>query len=366
MIDPMPLEGAHLERRTVYFTFPGNYERVDFRCCKVPDGDEPHGETIEDREPPFQLRVDLGALADDSGLSRELDADLFTSATSFSSHTALWTLEARNTDTAIFDDGGTHTIDYTIPGKVSIQNDTTVNLVAGAVLMSGVDSHGDFGLQEPTLNIYGGEVYGRLLLIYPTTTNLYRGEITGEILNDSGELTIYGGWIRSLTGGGYGGGTIIHDGAVDEITIYNQPTEFHGGRIRQATFGGGSLVISGGTFAGPVNGFASWSCEITGADFQAGVTSNGESGCLIKGGQFGEPFVYRHRVGPYRTYGGFSFHGDLQLTEPAAIAENHYQSEITGTLADGSPLSQTIDCYVEGLATDFVGPVCDLVEIISD
>ncbi len=53
LINPLPLEGARLERKAVYFTFTGNYELVKFWCCKVPDGQEAHNEPVEDRVPPF-------------------------------------------------------------------------------------------------------------------------------------------------------------------------------------------------------------------------------------------------------------------------------------------------------------------------
>jgi hypothetical protein len=96
LVDPLPLEGAELERRITFFTFSftDDYERINFWCCKVPEGEEAHGEKVEDSAAPFVLRVDLGALPDDAGLARELYADLFTSATDYTGHTASWTLES--------------------------------------------------------------------------------------------------------------------------------------------------------------------------------------------------------------------------------------------------------------------------------
>ena len=92
LVDPMPLEGAQLQRRVAYFTFTGDFESASFRCCKVLDGAEDHQETVDDREAPLVLEVNLALLPNDGGLERELSADLFTSATDYLSHAALWTL----------------------------------------------------------------------------------------------------------------------------------------------------------------------------------------------------------------------------------------------------------------------------------
>ncbi len=111
LLNPLQLEGAHLERRAGYFTFTGDYEQVNFWCCKVLEGEEEHGEKVEDRTPPFTLRVDLNALPDDGGLERELYADLFTSATRYTVHSAHWTLASPVIGPVVFDDGGSHLID---------------------------------------------------------------------------------------------------------------------------------------------------------------------------------------------------------------------------------------------------------------
>ncbi len=77
LLNPQPLEGAHLQRESVYFSFTGDYSKVDFWCCKVPDGDEPHMPAVTDDTAPFVLRVDTGALPADNGLPREGSAPYF-------------------------------------------------------------------------------------------------------------------------------------------------------------------------------------------------------------------------------------------------------------------------------------------------
>ena len=351
LIDPIPLEGARLERKAVYFTFTGEYQRVNFWCCKVPDGDEDHGDKVEDWVTPFVLRVDLGALPDDAGLPRELYADLFTSTTDYSGHMAYWTLEPLSLDTVAFNDGGTHTIDYTIPGSVTISASTTVNLVDGAQLLSDIVIDG----ADSTLNVYGGEVYGRLTN-GDAETNIYAGDLSG-LWNYQGYLNIYGGSVHSILTFGW---TNIHGGAVGPISGGYQTLKITAGTIGSLFFeSSGRLEISGGTFDGGIVIDNLRYCEVTGGDFQDTFTSKIYGvGCDIKGGQFSMPFVY---IEEYVNQFLFTFYGDLELTPI-----DQWQSQITGTLADGSALSQTVICQFYQWWPGFVGPYCDSVAIVNE
>ena len=340
LIDPIPLEGARLERKTVYFTFTGEYQRVNFWCCKVPDGDEDHGDKVEDWVTPFVLRVDLGALPDDAGLPRELYADLFTSTTDYSGHMAYWTLEPLSLDTVAFNDGGTHTIDYTVPGAVRVDQATTVNVLDGAELMSGITVSGT----GSTLNVYGGEVHGTLTSAGDVESNIYGGDIS-HIWNDQLSLT---GWIN------------IHGGTVGSIEAGRLTIQITGGNIGGMFFeSNGRLEISGGTFVGGILMDNLLSCEITGGNFQASVTNKEYGACNIKGGLFSEPFIYRDDI--YRDYIQFTFYGDLELTPI-----DQWQSQISGTLADGSALSQTIICQTYQWWPGFIGPYCNSVAIVTE
>jgi hypothetical protein len=79
----------------LHFSFRGEYSKVNFWCCKVADGDDPHRPKVADEQDPFLLRVDAGALAEEGGLQRELYADLFKSSGDDAGHYAYWTLEAK-------------------------------------------------------------------------------------------------------------------------------------------------------------------------------------------------------------------------------------------------------------------------------
>ncbi len=361
LIDPLPLEGAQLQRRAAYFTFTGDYDHANFWCCKVADGEEAHGEKVEDIAAPFVLRVDLGALPDDAGLTRELYADLFTSATDFSGHTAYWTLESSNSSPVVFDDGGTHTIDYTVQGEVWVANSSTVvNVLDGAVLMSGIWVAGG------TLNIYGGDVQGSFSADMQSVTHIYGGNIAGWIRQERSEVYIYGGSVGEIRGQNYLALLNIQGGSVASITSIGY-TSISGGTIGAVFAEGetGELTITGGIFTGEIL-FDNVGCKIIGGEFQAGITSNSVRSCDIKGGQFSEPFFYTEILGSIYTPIRFTFHGDLQVSETVQVEGNEYQSEITGTLADGSALSQTITCYAEGWYPDFVGTFCQSVEIVND
>lgn len=94
--NPVRLQGAKLQRRTVYFSFYGDYRQISGWCCKVAGGSESHAPRIDDASPPFVLEVDLTQLPNDGGLQRELYADLFLPDGAYlSDNFAYWTLEAR-------------------------------------------------------------------------------------------------------------------------------------------------------------------------------------------------------------------------------------------------------------------------------
>lgn len=96
LLNPQPLQGAELQRRTAYFSYYGDYQRVSVWCCKVAGGSESHAPRVDDANPPFVFEVDLTLLPNDGGLQRELYADLFLPAGGYlSDNFAYWTLEAK-------------------------------------------------------------------------------------------------------------------------------------------------------------------------------------------------------------------------------------------------------------------------------
>ncbi|MDX2476185.1 MAG: hypothetical protein QNL05_02345, partial [Gammaproteobacteria bacterium] len=94
LVNPLPLEGASLKRKVVYFSYSGNYAQVNFWCCKVSGGSEAHLAKFNDTSAPFIVEIDLTRLAKDFGRKRELYADIYHSNGYFESDNfAYWTLE---------------------------------------------------------------------------------------------------------------------------------------------------------------------------------------------------------------------------------------------------------------------------------
>jgi hypothetical protein len=286
LLNPQPLEGAQLQRKSVYFSFTGEYSKATFWCCKVVGGTEPHMPSVTDDEAPFVLRVDLGALPADSGLERELCAHLFDANGDYQVELAHWTLEPPPTSPVIFNDGNEHTIDYTIEAQVLVTSRTTVNLATGANL--DIIDVEDFA----RVNVNDGDV-NLLWAIAP-----------------GGTAAIHGGNVGSLqTAGGYG-----------DIT---------GGNVNEIGMVEGILGISGGTI-GPIN-IREGTVSLSGGTFNGGVNIIGPLSSLdISGGTFNAPFSLV-------TGSGIIFYGDLLLTK---LEQGSYS--IVGTLSDGSYLSQTI------------------------
>ena len=325
LLNPQPLEGAQLQRKSVYFSFTGEYSKATFWCCKVPDGTEAHNEKVDDLEAPFVLRVDLGALPDDAGLARELYADLFTSATDYTSHTAYWTLDSPTQADVVFDDGGVHTIDYTIPGRVIVENATTVNVLDGAKLLYGASVIGS------TLKVYGGEIAGEIFN-FDSQVDLYGGKSDlisqlGDTQNQgSTKTTVFDGTVGFISAS-FGGTILVEGGSVGGIGANNALLTISNGNIGSIFVEASSLIISGGTFNKEIRFDHLYKCEYNGGEFFGLIEGafHLNAGCVIKGGQFAGGF---HYYGDLRlpTY---TFYGDLAQSEPVVV----------GVLTNTNPLS---------------------------
>ena len=94
LVKPLPLAGASLKRKVVYFSYTGDYTQISFWCCKVAGGSESHMPRFNDVSAPFVFKVDLAQMADDFGRKRELYADFFHHNGSYQNdNIAYWTLE---------------------------------------------------------------------------------------------------------------------------------------------------------------------------------------------------------------------------------------------------------------------------------
>lgn len=320
LIDPLPLEGAHLERRAGYFTFTGDYERVNFWCCKVLDGEEGHGEKVEDRTPPFVLRVDLNSLPDDGGLERELYADLFTSATDYTGHSANWTLASPVVGPVVFDDGGSHLIDYNISTGIRVENGTSVTVAPG-VTISGPGfaaevSSGSF------VTVNGGHIQGEIDVRSGSGIILHDGSIDKIFARDSPQgLNMTGGSLGQF--GGIFGWMNVSGGEIGTANTFDGDAKISGGVI-------GTMIFAGST-----------SFVISGGRFENKLLVDGYSGGRIQGGAI---------IPNIEVLGGnaiLGLIGELTLSEPIAIDRYPgYRMEVSGILQDGTPIETDIECTI--------------------
>lgn len=305
LLNPQVLEGAHLQRRSVYFSFTGEYSKTTFWCCEVPDGDEPHMPSVTDDTAPFVLRVDTGALPDAGASRRELYATLFNSSGNYTEHYAYWTLEPPPESPLIFNDGELHTIDYTIWPQVEVAGFSTLKLVDGSDLSRVSVLLGALGMN-------GGKLDE--LIVSDTAFGL-----NFEI--DGGEL----GSIHVLRGSG-----VINGGVV--------------GRIDTHDFCG--MTIAGGTI-GPME-LDGCTVNVTGGNFDGTIAIDSNSNMTVSGGQFNAAFSILVDLGHGNA---LSFYGDLEL-KVLEYGPGYARFGIIGTLRDGTYLSQTISAVCAPGATD--------------
>ncbi len=323
LLNPQPLEGAHLQRKTVYFSYLGDYSKISFWCCKVPDGDEPHMPAITDDTKPFVLRVDMGALPDDDGLERELYADIFDSEGNYKGYFTNWTLEPKPTSPIVISEAGVYTIDYTIDVEVVAvweSGPITLNIVDGANVQE-IDAGGG-----TEVNISGGKVES-LAYCSSVTFNVSGGEV-GRIrencLGSNNEGTISGGIVGSITFEYTS--LLISDGTVGSLFIWAGQVEITGGLVDNIGIStepyGVDLKISGGQITGDLE-YVDWGGVI------------------------------------YTFYGG-----NLTITEPEPSGNNSYDSIISGTLRDGTAISNKIIC--REYYSSPLPPPCEGVLIVNE
>ncbi len=320
LLNPQPLAGAHLQRKTVYFSYLGDYSKISFWCCKVPDGDEPHMPRITDDTKPFVLRVDMGALPDDDGLERELYADIFDSEGNYKGYFTNWTLEPKPTSPIVISEAGVYTIDYTVDVEVVVLYPVTLNILEGAKLQK-INARGGVNI-----NISGGKVES-LDYCESVTYNVSGGEV---------------GSIRENCLGWGNKGTIS------------------GGKVGSISFEATHLLISGGT----VGSMFIWNgqIEMTGGVVESFhlALQNDAFDMEISGGVINSDLEYRDLGGVMYTFYG----SNLTITEPEPSGNNSYDSIISGTLRDGTAISNKIICYE--YYSSPLPPPCEGVLIVNE
>jgi hypothetical protein len=204
----------------------------------------------------------------------------------------------------IFDDGGVHTIDYTVDVEIIVSfsdnnGTTTLNIVDGANVQRVTAGGGT------NVNISGGTVDG-LGYCEATTFHVSGGEV-GRIVADCF---------------GWGVDGTISGGNVGDLMFWSNHLLISGGSVDRLLLGAGLIEIAGGSVE---------SIEFF-DDFGAGVDIE------ISGGKIPNELSYLDGL-PVLTF----FGSDLALTglEPVP-GEN--ESILTGTLRDGTPVDTRIIC----------------------
>ncbi len=330
------LEGATLERKTVYFGYRDSYAAIRFSCCKVVGGNEAHSLTFKASRSPRVIKVDLGALPADKGLPRALEAELTTADGRSLPHRSNWRLQALTASALYFDDGATHNVDYSIQHGVNVSNGSRLNILPGANITS-TDPYYSLRNRGGLTHIYGGSV-----------SQIY----------SYGELTMEAGFVGKVFAD-VGSNLVINGGSVSSIIAWGTSVTIKAGK-----FGGlyseenSRVSIAGGSFGRQVN-TVSGSYEITGGTFVGGLRiDDPRATMVVKGGEYTAGFFYSHNAST-----NFVFHGDLTLSKPVYVQGNQYESTISGTLLDGSSLSQTITCFEQQRGAT---AACDGVRIVRD
>ena len=336
LLNPQPLEGAHLERRAGYFTFTGDYERVNFWCCNALGGEEEHGEKVEDRTPPFVLRVDLNSLPDDGGLERELYADLFTSATDYTGHSANWTLASPVVGPVVFDDGGSHLIDYDVSTGIRVENSTSVTVAPG-VTISGPDDI-------------------VVALRFGASITVNGAHVNGEIFSEQGsKVILHDGTIERVNLAYLSDGLTMTGGTVnDYYSNQNIATlTMSGGYFSKAYISDGSAIISGGVI-GDFTGGWDFFMRMTGGRIEDRLVLGPRSGVHIIGGTILPTIEIDYES-------SLTFYGNVTLTKPVVIDERTGAMEVQGILEDGTPIDTDIECYLS--EQDPAGSSCHRVTV---
>jgi hypothetical protein len=285
---------------------------------------------VEDRTPPFVLRVDLNALPNDAGLPREFYADLFTSATDYTGHSAYWTLASPVVGPVVFNNGGSHLIDYDISTGIRVEDSTSVTMAPG-VRISWAALHGG-----SYITINGGIVQGDITADSGCGIILNDGAIGAATVWDSFDgFTMNGGTIGSLEQ--LWGNVRISGGNISNAYLYDGQADISGGMI-------GSMTLSGSTGIG-----------ITGGRVEEKLILEQKSFGAITGGSI-IPTIEVVSEAELRLY------GELTLTERVTAGQySYYTRQASGTLRDGTPIDSEIKCQFYPMSEFDIDNSCDRV-----
>lgn len=252
--------------------------------------------------------------------------------------------------TVIFNDGGTHDIDYAVE-DIEVRNGTTVNVLPGADIEAGVQGPGVFVTEESTLNVFGGDIKG------------YQASSFGGdgVLVAWGSATISGGTIqnggsRSALRVSPAGSAVVSGGTFLGTTTANGDLTVSGGSFEGEfalrVFNAANVMITGGDFVGTAqhviryeNIFAGASLTILGGTFEApplfGLFAQGPGPSVV-----GELAI---SGGSFTSLGGFPARWTCQFLTATITGsgldwdrDGGTSGPLTGSLANGDALNVTL------------------------
>lgn len=287
----------------------------------------------------------------------------------------------------ILDDGGTYAINNFVGDGLYVENHTTVDVNNGAYITDAAGGSRDtVEVYSSIFNLNGGYIKGSIL----SGVSAFNIATCPPPFQSSscGALNINNGYIEggianfSQPGGGGGGGLPMNiTGGTIKEGVYSTflPVDISGGNLLGgvilenmnglSTISGGNIsnlslrdetqtAISGGLIFGDYISIRGSLLDISGGTFEVDRILNDYAHAFIKGGSFANNLEFALSEAPDSS---FTFYGDLSLSDPF-IGAHGYETWISGTLADGSAISNRITCGY----SDYPGAVAPCSNVVIE
>jgi hypothetical protein len=215
-----------------------------------------------------------------------------------------------------FNDGGTHTVDFTINGQLNVLDGplgapTTVDLVTGGQLLY---PYGLLVLDNSRANISGGSIQGYLKAYNSSQVNISAGLVYSYLhAFDSSQVSISGGSVDgdldavdssrvSISGGSIGNYFFAYNSSQVNIsggsirihlfTRSSSQVSISGGTIGDDLYAldSSQVSISGGTIGDDLDARDSSQVSISGGSINGGLYPKGSSQITIQGSAFNYPY----------------------------------------------------------------------------
>jgi hypothetical protein len=197
--------------------------------------------------------------------------------------------------TVVFNDGGTHTVDWAIYDYVWVRNSTlsqptTLNLATGGFISQCLDIY-----DSSRANVSGGSIHHSLDAYDSSQVNISGGSFGGSLIADfSSQVRISGVSIDESLFAYKNSQVSISGGSIHHSLIayeYSQ-VSISGGSISEDLLASGNnqVSISGGSIGGGLNVYAFSQANISGGSIGGGLYALNSSQITIYGSGFNYPY----------------------------------------------------------------------------